>query len=274
MHKHHNCLRFMIILFTICLSHNLTAQTNDIDSEIRKIRKELMQVQEERRRVSDEVKKDKTDFETYRKRTLERMRALRIETDSLRNSAAILSLSKDSVDAIINAEKNNTHRYELLQNGYRLSLVAACDTASSYASLMPPLISGRIISALKLLKDELNASTVDNIEATTRLAQICKDMHEQGGTIQIVQGTSPISDIRGTTYSIRIGSIFEAIVNTQGSQAAIWVGGDKDGTPEWKMINDPLISQNILKAVNVREGKSLPALVELPIEAKDIARVK
>jgi hypothetical protein len=263
-----------IALVAISLFSFVHSQTEDVDSEIRRLRKELMQVQEERRRVSDDSKKDKEEFETYRKRILERMRSARAETDSTKKNLIQVTLSRDSVDAMINAEKNNARRYELLQDEYRLVMINACDTVSAYASKMPPLVSGRLLSAIKLLRDELTASTIDNVESTGRLGQIIKDMHEQGGTIQIVQGNSPVPEIRGTSYSIRIGSIYEALVNAQGSQAAVWEGYDESGQPKWKNIQDAIAAQEILRAVNVREGKSLPVLVNIPMYDINISKVE
>ena len=60
---------------------------------------------------------------------------------------------------------------------------------------------------------------------------------------------------------MRIGGVFEAVVNTKGEKSAIWSGGING---EWIPIDDATVSARILKAVQIREGKTLPVLVELP----------
>lgn len=249
-----------------------SAQQDDLENEIKRVRKELMQVQEERQLVKDDATKDKADFEVYRKRILERMRALRLETDSIQKSIRIYSSTLDSLDALVNAEKNNIHRYELQQTDFRTILISACDTIKTRAQALPPTVSDKISAATTLLHDELASKSVDNIEAVHRLFQILKDLHEQAAVIQIVQGASPLPEIRGTTYQLRLGLLFEAVVNAQGTQAALWTGYDQNGTPQWESISDVLVAQQMLKAVNVREGKSLPSLVQLPLHTVTVEK--
>ena len=56
----------------------------------------------------------------------------------------------------------------------------------------------------------------------------------------------------------------EAVVDEKATAAALWRGNQPDGTPVWETTKDPAICQAILRAVNIREGKTVPALIELP----------
>jgi hypothetical protein len=54
-------------------------------------------------------------------------------------------------------------------------------------------------------------------------------------------------------------------VNLKGDECAVWYGSGGTG---WKTIKDPAVATQILKAANIREGKSLPAFVKLPLVAE------
>lgn len=249
----------------VCLAGSALSQQQNLSEEITRLRRELMQVQDERTRTREEIGKDKKDFEEYRSRTLERMRAVRRETDSTRQVIRNEASKRDSLDGMVNGVKTRIRQTELTQDGFRKQLVRACDSVMTCAQVLPPTAREKAVAALDLLRNELTTKSVDNIESVTRLFQIATDMHETSNSIQIVQGTSPIPEIRGTAYRIRLGSAFEAVVNANGTMAAVWVGYDDAGNASWEQTTDVVVAADILKAVNVREGKSLPALVALPL---------
>jgi hypothetical protein len=244
----------------------------ELTKEIKRIRKELMSVQDERGRVKEEAEKDVEDFREYRKRTQTRLQQVRSETDSLRELIGVTKSDNDSLAAVVEAEKTRARQYDLLQDDFSKAISAACDRALAVAENGPPIATGKHVSALNLLKGELQNKSVDNIEGVARLTQVLRDMVDLTSTIQIVQGSSPLPEIRGTTYRIRLGSFFEAVVNVKGTQAALWTGYDENGSATWTHVTDPVVAGQILKAVNVREGKSLPALVDLPLDNVEVVK--
>ncbi len=252
----------------------LFAQQEDIKAEITRIRKELMQVQEERERVIEEKKKDVEDFEAYRKRMRSRMRAVRLETDSIGKEIVAYKFKNDSVASLINAQKSRKQHFDILQESLRKELLQSADRVLKIAHTYPPSAGDKSISASKLLQNDISTKSVDNIEAVNRLFQIVRDMQDASGVIQIVQGTSPLPEIRGTTYRLRLGSMFEAVVNAEGTKAALWTGKTDDGDLNWTLIDDPVTANQILKAVNVREGKEVPELVELPLQHVNVLKDK
>ena len=238
----------------------------DLTPEINRIRKELVSVQNERERVGEEKQKDVDDFERYRTRIRETMRAIRHETDSIESEIIAYKENRDSLAALINSVENRAKQYEMLQDGLRTDLLGTVGRVMTFAEGLPPQATEKHLSALKLLENELKTKNVDNTEAVTRLFQVVNDMHDLTGSIQIAQGTSPVPEIRGTAYRLRLGAIFEAVVNAKGTTAAVWTGYGESGNAEWRMISDPAVAGEILKAVNVREGKALPELVRLPLQ--------
>ena len=87
---------------------------------------------------------------------------------------------------------------------------------------------------------------------------------EATGSIQVSQESSPIAEIRGMVYRLRIGTFFEAVVNVKGDECAVWYPSDTTG---WRTIKDVSIAGEIFKAANIREGKTMPSFVNLPLVA-------
>jgi hypothetical protein len=130
---------------------------------------------------------------------------------------------------------------------------------------LTPLIMAPTLSSLSLLINDLTSKSIDIVEGCSRLVQILAKLDEVSCGIQISQETSPAPDIRGMVYRLRIGTIFEAVVDTKGEKSALFSGWGQDGAPHWKNLESPVIAMAILQAVNIREGKSLPAFVNLPL---------
>jgi chromosome segregation ATPase len=238
------------------------AQQDDKESEIKRVRKELMQLQTERQKNKMDRIKDLTEFKEYSKRTAERMAALRSETNSINAQIALQERRNDSLAALINAANAQVRQSEMLQDAMREKLAGSCDRVITNLQSIPPMVQQNLIASAALLKNELRNKNIDNVEAFNRMQQIMVRAEEATGSIQVSQESSPITEIRGTVYRLRIGAFFEAIVNIKGEECAVWYGADSSG---WKTIKDPSIAAEILKAVNVREGKSLPAFVNLPL---------
>ncbi len=263
------------IIVVICLfiffSKGLYAQSKDISSEIKRVRKELSQVQEERERVKNETQKDKKKFKGYRERTIKRMRVMRNEKDSIDNLVKTFEIKKDSLSSVIQGVEANIKEYKIVQDRLNQLLISATARLRETAEQFPPSISEKITSALILLNDELKNSAVGNVDAIGRLFTIVRDMSSTTSTIQIAQGSSPSPELRGMCYRIRIGTIYEAVVNTKGTRALLWNVHNKDNSDEWIVIKDAPQASKIIKAVNVREGKSLPELVTLPFNERSIS---
>ena len=81
--------------------------------------------------------------------------------------------------------------------------------------------------------------------------------------IQVLQGGSPIPEIPGQVYILRIGNVFEAVIHRDGVMCALW---DKSEETGWKIIDDPSTCKELLSGVRVREGKSIPKLVTIPLK--------
>ncbi|MFP4163703.1 MAG: DUF3450 family protein [Chitinispirillaceae bacterium] len=264
-----NICRILIVPLTAAVFLSpVSAQDFDIDREISRIRKELAEVSSQRQTIRDEKAREKREFTEYQKRTQKRFESIREEIDSLKALEERFSNKNDSLSALISSSEARMRQYDLMQDHFRRTLIKGLDRFRKTASELPPMISEDNVSSISFLKSESTSRTVDNIEAIQRLTQILKDMEEASSGIQIVQGPSPLSDMRGVTYRLRIGSFFEAVVNASGTKYALWDGYDKNGKEKWKISEDETMASNILEAVNIREGKALPDFVQIPISAE------
>lgn len=240
------------------------AQQGDRESEIKRLRKELMQLQTERQKNKTDRIKDLNEFKEYQKRTAERLAAVKSETNSINHQVAVQQRRNDSLAALINSANAQSRQAEMSQDAMRENLIVSCDKIIATLQGIAPMVQQNLIASSALLKNELRNKTIDNVEALNRLQQILVRCEEVTGSIQVSQESSPIAEIRGTVYRLRIGTFFEAIVNLKGEECAVWYGGGGG----WKTISDVGVATQILKAANIREGKSLPSFVKLPLVAE------
>jgi hypothetical protein len=236
-------------------------ENEDMEAEAARVKKEITRIQSERAKVREETARDAAEFSEYRQRSGAQRAALAAENDSVRAQTALAGRQSDSLGAMLSeleAEKREiVHRQKSLGDG----LASICDRLVSFCDTLPPSVSVQSAAALTFLKSEITSGTVDNIEAVHRLLTVCDDIGKQLLDIQVLQGPSPVAQIRGTCSRIRIGGVFEAVVDAGEQKCAIWSGGAPDA---WQVIDDAGTASRILGAVNVREGKQLPDLVELP----------
>lgn len=236
-----------------------------IDDEIARLRKELVQAQVDAERIGQEMDKDKKDFDAYRTRTAQRMAQTQSQLDTLKSETIVQSRANDALAAQISGVQAQHREIELSQDEFRQKLIAFCNNVQPAVRKLTPLIMAPTLSALSLLISDLSSKSIDITEGCSRLVQILVKLDDASSGIQISQETSPAPDIRGMVYRLRIGTFFEAVVDAKGEKSALFAGWGYDGAPHWKNLDSPAIAAAILHAVNIREGKSLPAFVNLPM---------
>ncbi|MBN1131172.1 MAG: DUF3450 family protein [Chitinispirillaceae bacterium] len=232
------------------------------ENDIKRARKELMQLQTEREKNKLDMKKDQKEFKNYTKRTAERLASFKNETASIKQQIAAQQRKNDSLAALINHAGAQARQVMMCQDAMREKLAVSCDQVIAGLQSIPPIVRQNLIASAALLKNELRNKTIDNVEALNRLQQIMARAEEVTGSIQVSEESSPIPEIRGRVYRLRIGAFFEAIVNLKAEECAVWYSADSTG---WKTIKDPAVASELLKAAYIREGKSLPDFVTLPL---------
>lgn len=246
------------LLFTVC--------ADELDREITRIKKEIERVTAQRKEESSLAKKEQTEFDAYQKRTVEKRLSLTHQTDSMRTATATIHATNDSLSARLHAIELQIREQDLQQERIRESIAGAVSTIASAVAALPPLIAEQYRSPLEYLGSELSGKSVESTEALFRLVRIVQDVRTLSQDIQVVEGSSPVAALRGAVYRLRIGALFEAVVDQQGSRAFIWSRDvSKVQSEQYVAVDDPEVAGAILSAVKIREGKSIPELVRLPL---------
>jgi len=257
-------LAILIAACFCCISSVSAAEGEEIDNEILRIKKELAQVRQEREKTREDALKDKKDFAEYAQRFAARKASLAGETDSILRAGRVLEASADSLAALTSSLDIQKKQYELLQERFRDRLLAACGRLIFPAKKFPPAISKQSLGALSFLLSDCKTKKVDNVEALRRLVQIAQNMEEYSLSIQTGQETSPAPSIRGSALMLRIGTVFEAVVDEDGKTGALWIGNDTSGQPQWSPFTEATNCAAVFKAISIRDSKALPEFITLP----------
>lgn len=256
------------LYFLIFVLLPVHADEYDVENEIAATNREIKRVVQERESVRKSAARDREEFADYQRRTQDRLKTIASETDSVRRETSVFQRRSDSLGAVLVRVEAGQREYDIKQKRLREVLVSLCDSAVVSSQGTTPSLSAKSVSALSFLKSELASAAIDNTEGMHRLYQILNDLESQLINIQIDQRVSPVSEISGTVSGIRIGGVFEAVVNSRGDRCAIWSAAED----KWLYIKDPDVASRVMKAVKVREGKTLPDFIELPFsEEKEAA---
>jgi hypothetical protein len=247
--------------------------STDPDAELTRLRKEISRVQNDRRHNKDDMDKDAQDAAAYRTRTDTRFSQMQKQIDSISNQTRLLSQKLDSLSALINLTKSERTQIELSNERLSSAVMDACGRIIKLAHTFPPIIEQQFVSSAELLSADITSKVVDNNESMNRLAQILQRMEDATINIQVSQENSPVADIRGTVYRIRLGTVFESVVDIKGEHAAVWTGYNPDGTPVWMKCNQSEAA-SLLKAAAIREGKSLPDFAMIPFTPDSVSAGK
>lgn len=245
-----------------------TAQTDDLDVQLARVRRELTQVNAQTQRVQADMERDREEFNQYQVRNKKRFDELSTDIALQKKELENVSKTGDSLGALIGSKASKKKQIALAQDELRTTLQKSCDSLSAQMILVPPLLCIPMRQTLLLLKSELTGQTIDNVEAAGRLWRIFADLEEAAMSVSVSQEPSPVADIRGETSRLRVGLLFEGVVDAAGSACAIWQGYDASGAAIWRTVSDAAIAAHLRVAINIRDGKALPAFVTLPIGFK------
>lgn len=257
------------VVFLLFCVNSVPAQNSDIEQEVNDVRRQLAKVQAERDRVKNESRLDVKENNEYRLRNEKRRNAYLEENNSIEKQISRARLRYDSLSVVLNVVCGSIHELELGMQDLKKQLIKKCDRMLKVAYTFPPLETDKLIAALSFLKNELTANSIHADEGLNRLYSIMKDLEELTTGIQVVQSASPVADIRGTVYRLRVGTIFEGIVDEKGQKCLLWKGNNAAGQPQWELKEDPAIAGELFKAAQLRNGKAVPDFVLLPLAQKE-----
>ncbi|NLP01199.1 MAG: DUF3450 domain-containing protein [Fibrobacter sp.] len=263
----------ILFFFLVLLLSGLEAgaEQGSVDEEIARVKKELAKIESERSKVKKERAKDKAEFDSYQSRTARKISALKGQIDSTENQIKALSSVRDSLESRLLSVNTGMKQQELLQKRLREKLLLSCNDLLAESERLPPLASEQVRGSIIYLRSEITSGSIDNTEALHRFVRIAHDMKILSREVQVAEGISPVKQISGTVYRLRVGCVFEAVVDSRGEKAFYREEN------EWKPVEDPAVAASLLKAVKIREGKTVPVLVNLPfasVKEKEVVNAK
>lgn len=252
-------------VFLSCMVAIATAETDELDRELTRLKKEIARVESQRRNEAREVKKEQAEFQAYRERTTARKTSIRQQTDSVKAVRQETLHHNDSLRAALGMVQAGIHEQELSGKRIRSVITVAVKKLQQELPALPPLISEQYSGPVSYLLTELEAGSVDNTEALYRVLRLVQDLRTVSQEIQVVEGVSPVPRMRGSVYRLRIGAVFEAVVDADGRKAFLWNPQGENADSQWVPAGKEETAAVLLKAVKIREGKTVPELVDLPI---------
>lgn len=240
-----------------------SAEKYDFNEDILKIKKELSSVDGQRSEVKKEYKQDLADYEAYKKQFAEKKTRVQAEVDSIRLLIKKAQAEQDSLLSETGSVKAGIEQQEILQKRFRQTIFEKAKLLAAKFSKLPPLAVSQVRGSLDYLISEITAQTIDNSEALHRLMQIIHDCKELSSEIDIAEEISPVRGLTGIVHRFRVGTMFEAVVDTKGEHAFVW--GESG---EWYQCDS--IAEQILEAVWVRSGKKVPVMVDIPFMIKSV----
>ncbi|MEO6094829.1 MAG: DUF3450 family protein [Fibrobacteria bacterium] len=236
----------------------------EVENQLRRAKKDNEQLDKERAKVRQATLDDYQQFKEYQQRARQQFGALKQKNDSLNQVASRLRGRNSGLGANINGIKSRQREYDINQEKLRGRLEELCDTLLQITEVLSPMLSEKQSASIRFLKSEIHAATSDNMESMSRLFSILTELENRLMDIEVDQGSSPLPSITGIVYRLRIGGIYESIVNENGTQAALWNAQDR----KWEAVDDKDVAARIRKAISIRAGKTVPELVTLPLSLK------
>ena len=259
--------RVLIVCAALFLGRNavlLAADIDEVDREIARLKKEISRVQAQRNDEAQQAKKERLEFKNYGERTAARIAAITRQTDSIRTEMQKVNLHNDSISTRLSVVASEIREQEMRRQRLREIILRAARSLKTEIARCIPLVREQYESPIDYLIGEIEAGSVEHTEALYRLMRIVGDARVAAQEIQVVETASPIPQLRGTVYLLRIGSVFEAVVDAQGEKAFIWNETAENEHDRWIAAARPEDAASIFTAVRIREGKTVPELVRLP----------
>jgi hypothetical protein len=261
-----NCLGLIAFVYIgLSAAGQASDQSSDIESETHRLQKELQQIESQRQTNRQDMENDNREFVEYRSRTDKRLASMRADIDSLKRETVRNQSRSDSLGALIQSAQATKREIELSGDRLRGRILDSCDKLDAQSLWLSPQSLGRIRSSIALVKSDLATKTIECAEGFARLAQIVGLMRDASASIQTSSETSPVPDIRGTAVRLRVGCMMDAVADSKGTVCYLWTGNTTGGEPVWKPAADKTAAFEIVHAAAVREGKALPAFVDLPL---------
>jgi molecular chaperone GrpE (heat shock protein) len=238
--------------------------------EIAELKTKIQSVKSDIEYVNGKIVEDKKAFVRYGKHASKNQKGLLAERDSLKKDYRSLSQQTEALARRAQQVKHQQREYDLMHEALSKTLMAACDEILATLEQFPPTHVEKPRDAVAFLRSEINAKSVDNMEAMERLWQVLGSLDDAGLRVDVFSGPSPDPAFSGNVDFIRLGHAYLACINGDGDWGAVWVpGADSAGT--WQPVREETDLMALKKTAKIRQGKAVPSIARLPFSHPVVA---
>jgi cell division protein FtsB len=261
-----------IVLFLLIICKNSVAQQSletslaDLEKEVVEWQDKIKDIKQKINKQEDEITREKNTFLEHQKRELSYQQKLSAQVDSLRKDIAALHTESDSLSRAIESSKISARNYDLRRNSFRKLLIGFCTELVELLGSLPPSNLTVQTSAVNFLKGELETHSVDESEALERIWQILNTLTSASQSVDVYLATSPVTEIKGQVFFIRMGLVATAVVKGKGEAGAVWVTSIDSTSGKWVIVEDDTQRAELWNVVQVREQRAIPQLVSVPFD--------
>ena len=256
----------LIICNASFAQQSIETSLNDLEKEVAEWQDKLEAITLKIKKQDDEIAREKSAFSEHQKRDLAHQQKLSAQVDSLRKDVAALIAESDSLSRTIESTKMSARNHDLQRDNFRKLLIGFCSELAGLIEFLPP---GNLLnqsSAVSFLKGELETRSVDESEALERIWQVVTTLTSASQSVDVYSATSPVPEIKGQVFFIRIGLVSAAIIKDKGEEGALWVNSNNSTGGKWAVIEDDTQRAELWNVVQVREQRAVPQLVSVPFD--------
>ena len=187
------------IVSMVCLivGWGLSQNLEDLRRELRQIKQKDMELQRKIDAERPSIEKARLEFKEYQANHSSHLSSLKRQLDSLGGALTRITRERDSLAAFKTKEKSRSSSYVYSRKRLRKSLLEQCDSLRQLVEHLPPGNIRQQLSAIDFLHSELSSGSAEESEAIERVWQIQNAIEENGQTIQVYRGPSPINSYKG-----------------------------------------------------------------------------
>jgi hypothetical protein len=238
----------------------------DLENELAEWQDKIKDIKLKIKKQEDETAREKSAFSEHQERDLAHQQKLSAQVDSLRKDAAALIYESDSLTRAIESAKMSARNYDLRRDNFRKLLIGFCSELVELLESLPPGNLLNQVSAVNFLKGELETRSVDESEALERIWQVLNTLASASQSVDVYSSASPLPEIKGQVFFIRLGLVSTAVIKEKGEEGAIWVNSDDSTGGKWIVIEDDTQRAELWNVVQVREQRAIPQLVSVPFD--------
>jgi hypothetical protein len=243
----------------------LQASVTDLQKELASWQQKIKDI-ESRIAKTDAAKADQVNaFRSYLRAEAVHKAQFQAQNDSLESDIKKAEKRVDSLEQTVGSRKMGGEAADNQVEEMRLVLITSCEDLRKLYDSLPPSNIRAASATLDFLKSELESKTVTVSEALERYYQILSSLDDAESSMETYTGVSPVQEITGQAYFIRIGLVYLAVTSEEGKEAYIWVPV-RGYEGSWQPVNDVNAKAALWDAVRIRDHKIVPDIVNLPFD--------